>query len=392
MKREPVEGINPQMLIWARNTIGLSINDVSAKFKYKVKNIEAWESGQTAPSYAQLEKLAYIYKRPLASFFLATPPDEESPKQAFRTLPDLDMETLAPDTYRKIHLAHFFQISTSEIFENKNPSEKPIWKYLSLSVGRSIAEQAKEIRKFLGVDMQNQIKWIDEDTALKKWRMAIEDAGVFVFKDSFKQKDISGFCLRDEDFPIIYINNSTTKTRQIFSLFHELAHILFNKNGISKFDTDYIDKLSGEEKTSEKFCNSIAGEILVPEDDFLQLINNLSKKTKNISDDEYYEGIARRYKVSREVILRKLLDKGYVDQYFYKEKSNHWLRQMGNKKSGGGNYYLTQKTYLSNKFSREVINKYNENQISIEQASDMLNIKVKNFADLEQEILQGAAA
>jgi Zn-dependent peptidase ImmA (M78 family) len=167
---------------------------------------------------------------------------------------------------------------------------------------------------------------------------------------------------------------------------------LFNKNGISKFDTDYIDKLSGEEKTSEKFCNSIAGEILVPEDDFLQLINNLSKKTKNISDDEYYEGIARRYKVSREVILRKLLDKGYVDQYFYKEKSNHWLRQMGNKKSGGGNYYLTQKTYLSNKFSREVINKYNENQISIEQASDMLNIKVKNFADLEQEILQGAAA
>jgi len=85
---------------------------------------------------------------------------------------------------------------------------------------------------------------------LKYWRQAVEEAGVFVFKNSFKQKDISGFCLRDEDLPIIYLNNSTSKTRQIFSLLHELAHLLLNMNGLSKFDSDYIDRLPSKEKPS----------------------------------------------------------------------------------------------------------------------------------------------
>ncbi len=72
-----------------------------------------------------------------------------------------------------------------------------------------------------------------DDDALKLWRRAIEAHGVFVFKDSFKQGAISGFCLRHDEFPIILINNSTTKTRQTFSLLHELF-LLFNRSGISR--------------------------------------------------------------------------------------------------------------------------------------------------------------
>ncbi len=73
---------------------------------------------------------------------------------------------------------------------------------------------------------------MESDTiALKQWRQAVEDCGVFVFKAAFKQKDISGFCLMDESLPVIYLNNSTTKTRQIFSLLHELAHLLLSING-----------------------------------------------------------------------------------------------------------------------------------------------------------------
>ena len=391
MKYEFVEGINPKMLRWARENNGLSISDVSSRLRCKIKEIEEWESGKAAPNYIQLEKLAYkIYKRPLASFFLSILPAEESPKREFRTLPEFHMDSLLPDTYGQIRLAHFFQISLSEIFEKVNPAKNPIWKSLNLSTGESIVEQAQNIREFLGIDMQIQMKWPDEENALKGWRQAIEDVGIFVFKNSFKQKEISGFCLRDENFPLIYINNSTTKTRQIFSLLHELSHILFRKNGISKFNINYIEELNEQEKISERLCNSIASEILVPKADFLYQISGLKKNAENWQD-EYYEKIAKRYKVSREVILRKLLDEGYIEQAFYERKANYWSGQIKSKSGTGGNYYLTQRIYLSNRFSREVLSKYYNNKISIEQAAEMFNVKVKSFGGLEQEILKGDA-
>lgn len=80
MSREPVEGVQPDIFRWARQTIGLSVADVAQALKRPIDEIKAWESGQSAPIYSQLEKLAYqVYKRPLAVFFLPAPPDESPP-------------------------------------------------------------------------------------------------------------------------------------------------------------------------------------------------------------------------------------------------------------------------------------------------------------------------
>ena len=89
--------------------------------------------------------------------------------------------------------------------------------------------------------LSEQFKWKKIDKALKNWRNIIEANGIFVFKRSFKQGDISGFCLVDDEFPVIFLNNSTTKSRQIFSIFHELAHILLSTSGITKSTDTYID-------------------------------------------------------------------------------------------------------------------------------------------------------
>ena len=53
---------------------------------------------------------------------------------------------------------------------------------------------------------------------LKAWRKTLLDVGIFVFKDAFRVDDYSGFSLYDDVFPIIYVNNSSAKTRQIFTL------------------------------------------------------------------------------------------------------------------------------------------------------------------------------
>ncbi len=268
MRNEPVAGVRPEVMRWARQSIGLSVSDVALRLKRPAEDIEAWEAGDAFPSYPQLEKLAYlIYKRPLAVFFLPAPPEEASPAREFRTLPTEDLLTLAVDTHLHLRRAHAYQLSLRELFGARNPSEHCIWQKLSLSRTRSVADQAAAVRGYLGIALEEQVRWKDEDHALKKWRKAIEDNGVFIFKESFKQKDISGFCLVDSQFPIIYLNNSTTKTRQIFSLLHELAHLLLSVNGLSKFDQRYIERLQNEEKQIERFCNAIAAEILIPSPD-----------------------------------------------------------------------------------------------------------------------------
>lgn len=371
--------------------MGLSVEDVAHKLKKSSDEVAAWElEGGASPSYTQLETLAYkVFKRPLAVFFLPAPPDEIPPVREFRTLPDTDLQTLHADTFVQVRKAHAYQLTLKEIFEGSNPSDSQIWKDAPLDMHLSIQSQALSVRSALGISLEDQLTWRSDELALKRWREALEVQGIFVFKAPFKQKDISGFCLLDADFPLIYLNNSTTKTRQIFSLLHELAHLLLNVSGISKFEASYMGRLPIAERKIEQFCNRIAAEILIPSADFIEQIAEFPERAES-TEDHLYANLASRYGVSRETVLRRLLDMGRVSQAFYEQKAKFWASQ---KKAGtGGDWYASQNTYLSERFAREVIGRHYRNQISVEQASDFLGIKAKNFSGLEQRILQGAAA
>ncbi|MBL8188336.1 MAG: ImmA/IrrE family metallo-endopeptidase [Acidobacteria bacterium] len=390
MRIEPVVGIQPTILQWARESLGMSVEDVALKLKRSPEEILAWESGAASPTYVQLEALAYnVFKRPLAVFFLPKPPEETTPTQEFRTLPDTDLENLHADTYLKIRRAQAYQLTLKELFEGRNPSNHGLWREIRLTTEKPVDEQAQVIRLALGISLEQQTAWKTAEVALKVWREVIEQAGIFVFKASFKQKEISGFCLRDAEFPVIYLNNSTTKTRQIFSLLHEVAHLLFNLNGISKIDENYVQQLPSWERRIEQFCNRIAAEVLIPSQDFAAQIHGFPRNAEAVPD-HLFAAVAGRYGVSRETILRRLLDLGRVGKRFYEQKAKLWASQKS--ESGGGNWYASQKTYLSDRFAHEVLRRYYRNQLSVEQAADFLGIKTRNFAGLEQQILQGSTA
>ena len=147
MRGEPVVGVRPELLRWGRTTVGLSTADVATMLKRTQEEIEAWESGAEAPTYPQLEKLAYeIYKRPLAIFFLPAPPKESLPQSEFRTLPDADMRTLSRDTYLHIRRAHAFQIALRELFDSRNPVERRIWQSVTLAISQDVVAQAETVQ------------------------------------------------------------------------------------------------------------------------------------------------------------------------------------------------------------------------------------------------------
>ncbi|MFW6025500.1 MAG: ImmA/IrrE family metallo-endopeptidase [Candidatus Woesearchaeota archaeon] len=373
--------VTPSVLKWARKRYNLSVKEVAKRIGKKPSVIKSWENGEENPTYVQLETIAYqIYKCPLGVFFFPEPPSELDKKSSFRTLPNHERKKLSYSVMKLIDKAESYQLSLKELYDNKNPFEPLITNELTFSKDFEIEKNVKEVRNYLGVSLKEQFNWKGERIALKEWRESLEKAGVFVFKDAFKDDKISGFCLYDDKFPLIYINNSMPKTRQIFTLFHEITHLLFGLNGIDKMKDDFLDILADEEKKIEIFCNQFAADFLVPNERFNRDIDGIKIDEKSISK------LANKYSVSREVITRKLLDLGMISERFYREKRSKWIKEAKEKKKGnggGGNYYYTKLAYLSNNYLETVFKKYHSREISPMDVSDYLNVKINNIASLE---------
>lgn len=393
-KATPLPGVQPALLKWARESAHLSLEDVAGRFKKRIEDIDAWETGTSAPSYAQLEKLAYeLYKRPLAMFFLPKPPKEPRPEAEFRALPDTDLRRLSRETVFLIRRARDYQASLIELFGGRSAVTDPIWSRVELNLSKAVTPQASAVRAALGVPAPGAEEWGagNGNEALKIWRKAIEAQGVFVFKDSFSQREISGFCLEHPELPLVMINNSTTKTRQIFSLLHELAHALMARRAISTFDDEPLARLPLSEQRIERFCNQIAAEVLVPARDFEAQIADLPQNLETSSSDVFAE-LAERYRVSREVVLRRFRDAGRVNQAFYEERKREWDAQKRKKERSGGSFYLTKSAYLSERLMREVFSLYGRRQITVDEAADFIGVKPKQVDELESRFLRGLAA
>jgi Zn-dependent peptidase ImmA (M78 family)/transcriptional regulator with XRE-family HTH domain len=383
------EGVNPEVLRWARERAGYSIGQIAEALKKDSSEVSGWEAGASVPTYVQLERLAYrFYKRPLALFFFPTPPEETDPKEEFRTLPDFEIASLLPDTRHAIREGRAMQEALRDLCDGVNPSARLVFNDLQMDASEPIPRAAGRLRSYLGVSIEHQSEWSGSAAALARWREHVEAVGVFVFKRSFKQEDVSGFCLTDPQFPIIYLNNSTAKTRQIFTMFHELAHILVRSSGITKTDHSYVSSLSGEERSIEVFCNAFAGEFLVPAFDFEHRFD----PQKPV--DESTTQLATYYGVSREVILRKLLDRRIVSQEYYEEMAQRWIQEFeeSRKSGGGGNYYYTQAEYLGDRFMNLAFSQYYDGKVSLQELASYLNIRAKSVEGLERQMLRRAFA
>jgi Zn-dependent peptidase ImmA (M78 family) len=377
--------INRRTLKWARESANISLEEVAYRMKKDTAIVEDWESeGGESPTYIQLEKLSYeIYKRPIAIFFFPEPPEEVDPKGSFRTLPASELDDL-PSTFLKLFRdAQAMQINLEELNDGINPAHKKIFIDLSFTPGDNAKKAATIVRNYLGISLEKQLQWKDDPTALKEWRRAIESKGIYVFKDAFYMDEISGFCIYDNEFPVIYLNNSMPITRQIFTLFHELAHLLLKTGGIDKRNDAFLRRLRGENKKAEILCNRFTGEFLVPDSDFETMIKEIQLDEKGIQQS------ANRYKVSREVILRKCLNRGLIDQAYYEQKSRQWIEeaQKRRKKDKGGDYYRNVVAYWGDTYLDLVFKKYYQGRFDASQLAEYLGVKVTYIPGIESEYL-----
>ena len=326
--------ITPAVLRWARIRSGYSLEELENKKQFA--RIRQWEceDSNVYPTYNQLEGLADKFKVPVAVFFFPEPPDVPTINKTFRTVESTFIDGLPPRITYLLRKAKAFQLSLSELHTEPLQTESLITRQLANPTTKNFTELAMQVRNYLGITVQQPTKWRDENEALAAWRQALTGAGIYVFKDQFRVEGYSGFCLFDEHFPIIYVNNTNTKTRQIFTLFHELAHLLFQTSGIdfNEYNRDQIEYL--ESSKIEIDCNKFAANFLVPDYEFEQIYQPTDKSEHSV------EQIAEYFHVSRELIYQKILDRNNITQSQYKTAVSQSSAQI-KPKTSGGDFYRT---------------------------------------------------
>ena len=377
--------INPEVLKWARERAGYTHEDLSNQFK-KIKD---WEEGLSMPTYRQLESLSDKLKCPVAVFFFPSPPELKPIKKSFRTLPEFEYELIPPSVRLLLGKAKAMQLNLAELNEETPISEKNLLKDLKFDLNTPIETIATEVRKYLNIPLREQFAWKNVEDALEHWRHIFSLNGIFVFKDAFKANEYSGFCLYDPDFPIIFINNSTSKTRQIFTLFHELAHLIFGTSGIDKVHDDYIENLQNDNREIEILCNRFASVFLVPDNSFDPLIQDIE------INEEELRNLAQVFKVSREVVLRKFLDRRIISQDDYESKVEEWRAEYSkmqaekkSKNQSGGDSYYTRIAYLGKDYVNIALSQFHQNRIDELKLADYLNIKPKHLEKFQDKFLR----
>ena len=371
MAREEIP-VNPDLIAWARKRAGLTLEEASKKFN----RIAAWEAGDASPTYPQLERLADELKLPVAVFFFPEPPSFPPIRESFRTLPDAEFDQIPRQVGFLLRKGKALQLNLAELSQDRNPSPRLITRDLSFRDDVGVDAMAAQVRDYLGVTLRDQYAWPDDETALKAWRKTLTDAGVFVFKDAFHVEGYSGFSLYDDVFPIIYVNNSSSKTRQIFTLFHELAHLLFHTSGIDTLEDRYITALPDLPKRIEILCNRFAARFLVPETAFAETFAGHEPSVHTA------ELLAARFHVSREVIYRKFLDRGLIEQADYIRAVREWAEQRH--PGGGGDFYWNKISYLGRDYIALAFNQYHQHRIDDVQLAEYLDTKPKNLSALEE--------
>jgi len=377
-----VESVNRRIIAWARAQSRISIEDLALRMGREPSEIAEWENenGKTFPSLTCLEDLAYKHlKVPLAVFFFPEPPKIEKAETKLRRLPDCELIRFSPDTFAKIRLGMGYQNSLKELTADVQP-RKRIFDDIS-TVGLTAKELARKAREYIGITISKQLSYRSPEKAVKSFRFMFEEAGIFTFKNSFDDRFVSGFSLMDDEYPIIMVNNSNAFSRQLFTLVHELGHILYGINGVTDIDESYFDEMPDDERALEIKCNKFAAEILVPEEYFKKDLQGL-----RVVDDDIVAVIAEKYSVSREVILRRMLDHAKVTPEYYNKKSQEWNNDYRRAKKGDkprGDYYRTQLAYMGEGFAALAFHNYYSKRISRVDLAAHLNVKARNVNKLE---------
>jgi len=375
--------ISPQVLQWACERAHVSPEALAEKISRKAP---LWLTGESRPTFLQAQKLSRMLHIPFGYLFLSTPPEEVLPLPDLRTVGDVAIGDISVDL-REVIL---------------DALRKQGW-YKDYAVGQGL-ERLPFVGKFsehsnpleVAKDIASTLEINDElRSSVSNWELFLsaliekaEDAGILMMhsgivgSNTHRALDVNefrGFAISDPIAPLVFLNWKDAKAAKIFTLVHELAHLWIGQSGIS--DPVLNQETHDIHLDSEKFCNAVAAEVLVPEESFRKCWNDGVSLTDNA-----YE-LVRHYRVSSVVIGRRAYELGMVNwnefMAFYQEEAKRWQ----NAPSGsGGNYYMTARTRLGKRFAKAVVSSVQQGRVLYRDAGHLLGITPSKIPNLAKEL------
>lgn len=385
--------VEPELLEWAVERAGWDFETACDKFpKY-----EEWITGEKKPTLNQLQKFATKTHAPFGMLFLPEPPVEKIPIPDMRTMKNHRLTQPSGDLLDTIYTCQQRQDWYKDYAEELGLEELSFIN--SASIQTEPEKVAKKIRKLLRFELDDRKGRTREDM-ITYLTHQIEDLGVLVMRNSvvgsntqrrLQISEFRGFSLCDPIAPLIFVNTADTKSGQIFTIIHELAHLFLGHSALS--DANIIADNGNDE---EIWCNKVAAEALVP-------VEALKQDYRKILCTEEYERLSKKYCVSTLVILKSLYDADFLNWITYQEEYSEESERINRlleaqkikdkEKESKAGYYNTQLSRLGSRFADAVIVSTYEGTTTFRDAYSLLGTKThKTFEGLVERLQRRAVA
>jgi Zn-dependent peptidase ImmA (M78 family) len=373
MPRTPRAPVHPPTLRSAREEAAVDPEDAAGKLRIPQERLLKWEHGTEQPTLRQLKTLATLYSRPPAYFFASSPTRREHPEPTdFRAHETAEEH---PATIRR-HILR--ALERRESFFELLPND-PTPLALAFPALDEPLQQPQAVRSALAVSEERQQRAPDAYASLRLWIDAIERFQVLVFQSSdLGASNIRGLSIFFERVPIIYLRGSDAPAGRVFTVLHELGHLLARSSGL-------CDPYDPADQRLEQRCNAFAADILMPEGNFRAAVNTALYGRSKI---DATEALARQFGVSIEAAAVRMVALNIAEQELIdtaRQRTREYLQQR-TERTGFAPYPRKRLRDLGRLYVGTVFEAVEEEQIGLTEALQHLDVKSSTYERMKQQL------
>lgn len=377
-----VPDTRPEVLEWARKVIGLRREDAAAALDIDRLTLQLWEEGFEGPTFNELRRMAEVYKKPLATLLRSDLPKNEKPIEGdWRLLKVNQHREWSSDLWLALWRVQFQHDVADELATLEDNIPAPLDLSLSLDEPTDIA--ARRARAWLEDSAPRTVN-IFGKRDFSQWVSLIESRGILVTQISdVPLQEMRGFSISEQPFPVIALNSYDSHNGRIFTLMHELVHILLHASGLCDLE-DKVLVVQDERERVERFCNQVAAAILMPRDRILALPRIASATTLTIWHEADVAEMALRFGVSREAAAIRLITAMSAPWRLYSDLKPRFERAYEEDRPAprGSGFYPP-----NNRRVRDFGRRYTGSVLSAYQREDITALDAADFLDTTRENL-----
>ena len=386
--------LNPEIFTWARSTAGLSADEAAHALGFNntrdrsaAERLKALEAGDEEPSRSVLLRMAKAYRRSLLVFYLPEPPRTGDRGQDFRTVPGALPPLFNPNLDALIRDVRGRQTIVRGLLDETEPQPLNFIGAASMSDGTE--NVADRITRRLNLSLAEFRRQATVEASFGYLREKIEAAGVYVLllgnlgshHSNISVDTFRGFAIADPIAPFIVINDQDARPAWSFTALHEVAHLWLGTTGLSG---------ASIEARIERYCNDVAGEILLPTVEIRTLANLRGAPLASIIETVSTFATVRR--ISRAMVAYKLLRADVIAEETWRQVADHFRQEWNASRtreeeadtgsSGGPSYYVVKRHRLGNALLETVRRSLGEGILTHTKAARVLGVKPRNVDPL----------